>query len=84
MLFEPAPGKTIPVPGHRRWLATVGSVGSRATAIRRPPSRCSTPTPQQITFHRVPYDVAPMVALARAPGRARPRRSSARSRSLRR
>ncbi|HXE48431.1 MAG TPA: metallophosphoesterase family protein, partial [Ramlibacter sp.] len=27
MSFEPTPGVAIPVPGHRRWLATVGSVG---------------------------------------------------------
>ena len=27
MAFKPTPGFAIPTPGHRQWIATVGSVG---------------------------------------------------------
>ena len=68
MLFEPMPGKAIPVPQHRRWVATVGSVGqprdgNPAAAFALLDTRAA-----QITFHRLPYDVGAMVALARRKG----------------
>ena len=68
MLFEPVPGKAIPVPQHRRWVATVGSVGqprdgNPAAAFALLDTRAA-----QITFHRLPYDVGAMVAMARRKG----------------
>ncbi|MFG5411216.1 hypothetical protein ABXN37_27830 [Piscinibacter sakaiensis] len=27
MAFEPSPGAVVPVPPHRHWVATIGSVG---------------------------------------------------------
>ena len=68
MLFEPRPGKSIPVPGHRRWLATVGSVGQPRDGDPAAAFALLDIEAEQITFHRVPYDVGPMVALARRQG----------------
>lgn len=56
MAFAPQAGVPIPVPRHRQWLGTVGSVGqprdgdSRAMYATFDDSRCV------LTFHRVPYD----------------------------
>lgn len=56
MAFAPQPGISIPVPRHRQWLGTVGSVGqprdgdSRAMYTVFDDSRCV------LTFHRVAYD----------------------------
>ncbi len=68
MLFEPVPGKAIPVPQHRRWLATVGSVGQPRDGNRAAAFALLDTQAAQITFHRVPYDVGAMVALARRKG----------------
>jgi diadenosine tetraphosphatase ApaH/serine/threonine PP2A family protein phosphatase len=68
MLFEPVPGKAIPVPQHRRWLATVGSVGQPRDGNRAAAFAMLDTQAAQITFHRVPYDVGAMVALARRKG----------------
>ncbi len=54
--FRPTPGMPIPVRGHRRWVAIVGSVGQprdRKTAAGYATfdlARC------ELTFHRVGYD----------------------------
>jgi diadenosine tetraphosphatase ApaH/serine/threonine PP2A family protein phosphatase len=68
MLFEPAPGKTIPVPAHRRWLATVGSAGQPRDGNPAAAFALLDTDAAQLTFHRVPYDVGAMVALARRAG----------------
>jgi len=54
--FRPTPGTPIPVRGHRRWLAIVGTVGQPRD---RNPATAYTlfdRARQQITFHRVAYD----------------------------
>ncbi len=56
MLFRPTPGVAVPVPGHRRWVALIGSVGQPRD--RNPQAAyaifdCERST---ITFCRVPYD----------------------------
>jgi diadenosine tetraphosphatase ApaH/serine/threonine PP2A family protein phosphatase len=54
--FRPVPGTTIPVRGHRRWLAIVGSVGQPRD---RNPAAAYTLFDDQrreMTFHRVAYD----------------------------
>jgi len=68
MLFQPMPGKTIPVPRHRRWLATVGSVGQPRDGDPASAFALLDTEAEQITFYRVPYDVTRMVALARRQG----------------
>ena len=68
MLFEPTPGKAIPVPRHRHWLATVGSVGQPRDGNPAAAFALLDTGAEQIAFHRVPYDLAPMVALARRQG----------------
>jgi len=68
MLFEPVPGKTIPVPRHRRWLATVGSVGQPRDGNPAAAFALLDTDAAQLTFHRVAYDVGATVALARRAG----------------
>ncbi len=56
MPFTPQPGVAIPVPPHRQWLATIGSVGQPRDG--NPDAMyCLFDTERaQLTFHRVPYD----------------------------
>jgi len=56
MPFTPQPGVAVPVPKHRQWLCTVGSVGQpRDGNIHA--MYCIFDTDRaQLTFHRVPYD----------------------------
>lgn len=56
MPFTPQPGVAVPVPRHRQWLCTVGSVGQpRDGNIHA--MYCIFDTDRaQLTFHRVPYD----------------------------
>ena len=68
MLFEPTPGKAIPVPQHRCWLATVGSVGQPRDGNPDAAFAMLDTQAAQITFHRVPYDVGVVLALARRKG----------------
>lgn len=54
--FHPTAGSAVPVRGHRRWLAVVGSVGQprdRKPAAAYAIFDAAVPA---ITFHRVPYD----------------------------
>lgn len=66
--FTPVPGKAIPVPVHRRWLAIVGSVGqprdhnTAASWVMLDLER------RTLTFHRVPYDWRSAAAKIRAAG----------------
>lgn len=68
MPFAPTPGAAVPVPAHRQWLATIGSVGQprdgRSEAMYaifdRPAAR--------LTFVRVAYDVAAAAAAIRTAG----------------
>lgn len=56
MKFSPQPGVALPVPSHRQWLSTVGSVGQPRDG--RPDAMYATLDTErwQLTFHRVPYD----------------------------
>lgn len=66
MPFTPTPGVPIPVPRHRRWLATVGSVGQPRDGRVEAMYAIFDDTAQQLTFHRVPYDVQGAMAAIRA------------------
>lgn len=68
MLFEPVPGKPIPVPTHRRWIATVGSVGQPRDGNADAAFALLDTGAAEVTFHRIPYDVGAMVGLARRQG----------------
>src|SRR5262249_50463969 len=66
--FTPFPGTTVPVPGHRRWLAIVGSAGQPRDGN---PSACYALfdiDKEALTFHRVPYDHVAAARKIRAAG----------------
>ena len=56
MCFEPTPGTAIPIPAHRRWLATVGSVGQPRDGITLAMYALFDAERAELTFHRVAYD----------------------------
>ena len=66
MPFEPTPGVAIPVPCHRRWLATVGSVGQPRDGCVDAMYALFDEDAQQLSFHRVPYDVQAAAEAIRA------------------
>lgn len=68
MEFTPQPGVAVPVPGHRRWLATVGSVGQPRDGDVRAMYALFDATQQRLAFHRVAYDHrAAAAAIRRTP-----------------
>ncbi|MFZ3128128.1 MAG: metallophosphoesterase [Rhodoferax sp.] len=56
MLFTPQPGVAVPVPKHRQWLGTVGSVGQPRDGNTQAMYTLFDTERAQLTFHRVPYD----------------------------
>ena len=54
--FSPTPGSAVPVGGHRRWLALVGSVGQPRDGRPAAAYTLFDSVREQITFQRVPYD----------------------------
>lgn len=56
MAFEPTAGVSIPVPRHRRWLATVGSVGQPRDGRRDAMYAIFDSASMRLVFVRVPYD----------------------------
>jgi diadenosine tetraphosphatase ApaH/serine/threonine PP2A family protein phosphatase len=54
--FRPVPGSPVPVGGHRRWLAIVGSVGQPRDNNPAAAYALFDAARANITFHRVPYD----------------------------
>ena len=54
--FTPVPGRAIPVPAHRRWLAVVGSVGQPRDLNTAACWAMLDLARRTLTFHRVPYD----------------------------
>lgn len=54
--FRPVPGSPVPVGGHRRWLAIVGSVGQPRDKNPAAAYALFDAAHASITFHRVPYD----------------------------
>lgn len=67
MEFEPHAGVAMPVPGHRSWLATIGSVGQPRDADPRAMYALFDTQRAVLTFHRIPYNVqAAALAIRRA------------------
>ncbi len=56
MKFMPIPGVAIPVPAHRHWLATIGSVGQPRDGDQRAMYALFDRASWHLTFHRVAYD----------------------------
>jgi diadenosine tetraphosphatase ApaH/serine/threonine PP2A family protein phosphatase len=56
MAFEPTPGVALPVPAHRQWLATIGSVGQPRDGKPEAMYAIHDSAALQLTFVRVPYD----------------------------
>ena len=68
MKFTPQPGVAVPVPRHRHWLATVGSVGQPRDGNPASMYALLDTTRAQLTFYRVPYDTAAAAAAIRRAG----------------
>lgn len=68
MRFHPTPGVLIPVPAHRYWLATVGSVGQPRDGNTKAMYALFDPELAELTFHRVAYDHLAAAADVRAAG----------------
>jgi diadenosine tetraphosphatase ApaH/serine/threonine PP2A family protein phosphatase len=68
MPFEPTPGVPVPVPRHRRWLATVGSVGQPRDGRSEAMYALFDTDALALTFLRVPYDHAAAARAIRAAG----------------
>ncbi|ARV19836.1 Bis(5'-nucleosyl)-tetraphosphatase, symmetrical [Curvibacter sp. AEP1-3] len=56
MKFTPQSGVAVPVPKHRQWLSTVGSVGQPRDGKTQAMYALLDTERQQLTYHRVPYD----------------------------
>lgn len=56
MKFRPTPGVAVPVPRHRHWLATIGSVGQPRDGNPQAMYAVFDTDKLQLTFHRVSYD----------------------------
>ena len=68
MKFIPQPGVAVPVPRHRQWLATVGSVGQPRDGKPASMYALFDTERSQLTFHRVPYNHAEAAAAIRRVG----------------
>lgn len=68
MVFEPTPGVPVPMPAHRQWLATTGSVGQPRDGNTGAMYAIWDDQAQALTFHRVPYDHLSAAAAIRAVG----------------
>jgi diadenosine tetraphosphatase ApaH/serine/threonine PP2A family protein phosphatase len=62
MKFYPQAGVALPVPKHREWLATVGSVGQPRDGNAAAMYAILDTERAQLTFHRVPYNHAAAAA----------------------
>ncbi len=68
MEFVPTPGVAVPVPAHRQWLATVGSVGQPRDGDTRAMYALFDTAQHRLTFHRVGYDHRAAAAAVRRAG----------------
>jgi diadenosine tetraphosphatase ApaH/serine/threonine PP2A family protein phosphatase len=68
MKFKPTAGVAVPVPKHRHWLATIGSVGQPRDGNPQAMYALFDTDKMQLTFHRVAYDHAAAAAAIRAAG----------------
>jgi diadenosine tetraphosphatase ApaH/serine/threonine PP2A family protein phosphatase len=66
--FDPTPGVAIPLAPHRRWLATIGSVGQPRDGDARAMYAIFDAAGARLTFHRVAYDHLAAAAAIRAAG----------------
>jgi diadenosine tetraphosphatase ApaH/serine/threonine PP2A family protein phosphatase len=68
MAFEPTVGVPVPVPRHRRWLATVGSVGQPRDGRSEAMYAFFDTDALTLAFLRVPYDYLAAASAIRAAG----------------
>lgn len=68
MAFKPTQGVPIPMPSHRQWIATVGSVGQPRDGKPLAMYALFDTTQPRLTFHRVAYDHMAAAAAVRAAG----------------
>lgn len=68
MQFLPTPDTAIPVPAHRSWLATIGSVGQPRDGRIEAGYALFDRDGERLTFVRVPYDFEAAAAAIRAAG----------------
>lgn len=68
MLFRPTPGIAVPVPAHRRWLATIGSVGQPRDGDTRAMYALFDAGQARLTFERIAYDHRAAAAAIRRAG----------------
>jgi diadenosine tetraphosphatase ApaH/serine/threonine PP2A family protein phosphatase len=68
MMFTPQPGVAVPVPRHRQWLGTIGSVGQPRDGIPLAMYALLDTERSQLSFHRVPYDHHAAAAAIRRAG----------------
>jgi len=68
MAFEPTAGVPVPVPRHRRWLATVGSVGQPRDGRSEAMYAMFDTEALALTFLRIPYDHLAAASAIRAAG----------------
>ncbi|MRD47466.1 metallophosphoesterase [Caenimonas koreensis DSM 17982] len=68
MVFDPVPGVAVPMPAHRQWTATIGSVGQPRDGKTAAMYAIWDSAASALTFHRVPYDHLSAAAAIRAAG----------------
>ncbi len=68
MAFSPTAGVPIPMPAHRHWIATVGSVGQPRDGHPSAMYALFDLVHTRLTFHRVPYDHLAAAAAVRRAG----------------
>jgi predicted phosphodiesterase len=68
MRFNPTPGVAIPVPAHRRWIATIGSVGQPRDGDTRAGYAVMDLSTRKLTFCRVAYNQTAAAQAVRAAG----------------
>lgn len=68
MRFTPTAGVPVPLPRHRHWLATAGSVGQPRDGNPQAMYALFDTEAAQLTFHRLPYDHLAAAAMVRAAG----------------
>src|SRR5262249_59873276 len=66
--FRPVSGSPVPVPGHRRWFAIVGSAGQPRDGNPAAAYALFDLARATLTFHRVPHQHLPAPRKIRAAG----------------
>ncbi len=68
MMFTPTPGVPVPMPAHRQWIATVGSVGQPRDGKPLAMYALFDSAQRHLTFYRIPYDCTGAAAAVRRAG----------------